>query len=215
MVGNTIWLKKEKLGEQVREDKALLTFKNVKTGKYKFPDILVNAGTCIYIESKDILYSNVFISLLLGQIKNFDGKIVFSDGICSISNSKKMSYISNSFFFPDVENIEALVYYTAICKGFKPSKIYNDFYRILKLLNMDYVLNIPFSDINFNSRKKIITALTLSFPMLLIILSEPFIDIELEAKEVFFAEINRLLVDGSSFVVLASEADNLKYNLFY
>lgn len=199
----------------MKGDRALLTFKNVKTTKYKYPDIMINSGDCVFIESKDILYSNIFISLLLGQIENFEGKIVFADSKCSISNAKKLSYISNSFFFPKVESIDDFVYYTATRKGFKASKVFNDFYRILKLLNIDYVLNIPFNDVNFNSRKKIITALTLSLPMLLIVLAEPFIDLELEAKEVFFDEINKLLIDGSSFVILASEADNLKYNLFY
>ncbi len=51
--------------------------------------------------------------------------------------------------------------------------------------------------------------------MLLVVLSEPFIDVDNETKLVFFDEIKKLSVDGSSIIVLASEADDLEYNLYY
>ncbi len=134
MVDNIILLIKGKLGVQVIENKYLLTVKNVKVNEICFPNIQLNSGDIVFIDSKDVTFSNIFISLLFGQVKIKNGEVLFSNTKNSISNYKKISYISNSFFFPNLRNIEDLVLYTASRKGFLPSKIYSEFCRILKLM---------------------------------------------------------------------------------
>jgi len=193
----------------------LLYTNKAKINNFSIPDLKINPGDIAFIEAKDVFFSNIFVSIIYNQIKLEEGKIIFSGTKPNINNFKKISYISNAFYFPIVNTIDDLIKYTSYRKNQKASFIYNNFYKILKNINLDYVKDMNIESINFNTRKKIITALTLAFPMLLIIINEPFIDIDFETKEYFFQEINDKASEGSAIIILGSDPDKLNYKLTY
>jgi len=195
----------------VLENDLLYSYK-AKTKNIKLPDLKVNSGDIVFLEAKDLVFSNVFISVLFNQIELEEGKMFFSGSKLSVNNSKKISYISSAFYFPSVNSIDTLLKITAIKKDLKLSLIYNNFYKILKNINIEYVKDMQINDINFNTRKKIITALSLACPMLMIVLNEPFIDLDNETKAYFYKEINNLANEGSSILVLASQEEEEEEN---
>ena len=190
----------------IDKNNKLLIFRDVMVDKcVKLPDMDVASGEHVFVRVEHELLASLFVSALLGLIRVKSGKAVLAGKNMGGDVSGVVSYLGNGHWLPGTGSVERLVGYYAASRGLSVPQVYNEFCRLLHGLGAGYASRMNIKEMTYNTRKRVTTALTLSVPLLMMVLIEPFADLDNEANKFLMNELDRLSADGSSVIVLANE----------
>ena len=175
----------------------------VLDGGIRISDISATAGDVLWAEVASSLYTDVFISLCLGLLKPIKGKYRLAGG--RVTNSKQKNIISffDASWNAGVKDADTFVKMIALSYGEQISTVSSEFKRILIGLGAEYALKLDFNELKPATRSIVSTAATLSMPLLVVMLKEPYYGLEKQGSDFLNNEIARISKDGSLVMVFA------------
>ena len=161
------------------------------------PSIKAYAGDVLWVETENNLYSDVFVSLLLGISKP-------KKGIFKFFNTN-VSYCDISEWLPQIKKVSSLCRSYAYSKGSQISACVNNVKSLLSGANAGYAFDMDMQNMAKSTRVMVSWALTMSVPALNIILNDPYYGMDKNTSLFVSSKIDDVAKDGSLVVIVSHE----------
>jgi len=172
----------------------------------RIPDMSISSGEIFWLECENHLCADVFASFMLSLLKIKKGDATLSG--LNIDLHKDHSVISylNLNWSIYVDDVQKLVKYMAYSGEHKFSSAMNEFKRILEGLGSAYILDMKLSEMTPATKRITSTSISLALPSLIILLEEPFLDIDETGSAFMKKELDNIIADGSSIIIMSESA---------
>ncbi len=161
------------------------------------PSVKAYAGDILWVETENDLYSDVFVSLLLGLSKP-------KKGVFKFFNSN-VSYCDVSEWLPQIKKVSSLCRAYAYSKGNHISACVNNVRKLLGGANAGYAFDMDIQKMAKSTRVMMSWAITMSVPALNIILNNPYYGMDKNASLFVSSEIEGAAKDGSLVIIVSHE----------
>jgi ABC-type uncharacterized transport system ATPase subunit len=183
----------------------ILSFKDVYIKKIcMIEDFILKEGDLLWVESEYESYHDIFISTLYELIKPKGEINFFSDN--KVKMRKYITYIDTDWFSFSILKPEIFLSLYSHYKSCDVAKTISNFKRIMKGLGIYYSLSLDLKNMAPVTRSKIITAMILSIPSIILVFNNPFIGFSDKDVDFFYNEINEITKLGSSVIFLSDSA---------
>ena len=187
----------------MRQDKLLITDGVLIRKDFGLPDLSLSSGDVLWLETENELQADVFISFMLGLLDVKKGKAFIGGSSIKESTRKTISYIDLSMWNPKMDSLEDLVKLLAYDNGFQVSAVMNEFKRLLSGLGTVYATDMNFDEMSIGTKRIVSSAISLAMPQLIIMLVEPFMNLDKDSIFFMEQEIKRIALDGTSIIILS------------
>jgi ABC-type multidrug transport system ATPase subunit len=176
------------------------------------PNFSLNNGEVLWMEMENPNWAKLLLPFFNGLIYPRSGSLSVSNKNFNEIKHKEdlISCIYLNQYQAGSVSLNSLVHWIAGSKGTNAAQVWANCKRILALIGSEYVCQVSLNKMAANTLKKVSTAIALSIPKLIIILNDPFLGLEEEAKQYISKEIDTLSKDGSSFVILSQETPSCR-----
>ncbi|MBN1113757.1 MAG: hypothetical protein JXA66_00310 [Oligoflexia bacterium] len=192
--------------EAAKAGSVLLSVRNVVVDKkIHVPDISLCSGEVLWLEVEHELYAEIFVSLLLGLLEPEKGELSLAGRPLGRDVKKLVSYISSGYWLPCLEDLKLMVRILSISLSLQTSMVYDEFRKNSEGLGITYALKMKLAEMKPWTKRRVVTALGMSMPALLVPLVEPFQGLETQESVFLGDRINEYAAEGTSFIILCSE----------
>ena len=174
-------------------------------------DFNVPKGSFVAVIGPNGSGKTTLVRSILRFYQEYEGEILINGKINEDPRTlNNISYIGETARFPTGISMEKYLYFMAVLKGIKTSVIKSQIRALAKSFKLSSHLKRKINSFSSGEKQKVMLIKSIIENPDLLIMDEPTSNLDPEAREVFFSEIQKLNAEGKSVLVISHNLEELE-----